>query len=270
MLVLVAIFGYLLVYSGGTQAVAALGWQSSGRPGTYTEFYNQSVSQFGSPWGIWAAHLGLALLILLVWVAYRFHHHRQLAWLWSVGPGVRWRYGLLCLLLAVVVVGAFAGLAYLGSEGWNPPGDWAWFLLAIIVTSPFQALGEEVLFHGYLMQAFGLVWSRPWFPILASATLFALFHGAQNPWLFLSRLAFGLLAGALVWRTGGLEAAVAAHVVNNLAAFSLALFTGQLQATRTMTEVSWLAGLSDVGLFAVFAAAAWAIAWAMRVPRQVA
>jgi len=268
LLVFGAIFGYLVVYQGGTHAVAVLGWWATGATEPYGDFYAGAVTGFGSPWGIWAAHLGLGLLVVGAWAAYRFHHRRRLAWLWSVMPGVRWRYGVICLLVALLVFGGYATLSFSRGPGWDAPGDWVWYLVPIVVSTPFQALGEEVLFRGYLMQAFGLVWGRPWFPILASAVLFAVFHGAQNPALFLSRLVFGLLAGALVWRTGGLEAGIAAHVANNLGAFGLALVAGQLNASRTVSALSWASAFGDVALFAVFAAVAWGIGAAMRLPRR--
>ena len=72
------------------------------------------------------------------------------------------------------------------------------------------------------MQALGSLVARPWFGVVVSAVVFALLHGLQNPPLFVDRLAFGLLAGWLVWRTGGLEAGIAAHVVNNVFAYVMA------------------------------------------------
>ena len=88
--------------------------------------------------------------------------------------------------------------------------------MVILLTSPLQAAAEEIFFRGYLMQALGSLVAKPWFGVVASALVFALLHGTQNLPLFVDRLAFGLLAGLLVWRTGGLEAGIAAHVVNNV------------------------------------------------------
>ena len=75
--------------------------------------------------------------------------------------------------------------------------------------------------------------------ILATATLFALAHGAQNLPLFFDRFAFGLIAGWLVTRTGGLEAGIALHILNNFLAFGLALAFGDLTATLKVSSVSW-------------------------------
>ncbi|MDR0990769.1 MAG: CPBP family intramembrane metalloprotease [Propionibacteriaceae bacterium] len=267
-----ALMAYLLIYTGGTRLVAALGWLIEGRGQSFDEFYQTAVGDFASPWGIWASHIGLGALVVVIWAIYRFHHRRQLAWLWSVMPGVRWRYGIVCLLIATVVFGLVAVVMFGASEqyaqGWQVPSGWGWYLFAIVVSTPIQALGEEVLFRGYLIQALGLLSPRPWFPIVGSALLFAILHGTQNPWLFASRFAFGLLAGALVWRTGGLEAGIAAHIMNNVVAYVLALLTGHLVAARTTTEVSGLSALLEISRFAVVAVAAGALAVAMRVPRK--
>ena len=54
-----------------------------------------------------------------------------------------------------------------------------------------------------------------------TALLFALAHGLQNFPLFFDRFMFGLIAAWLVIRTGGLEAGIALHVLNNFLAFGL-------------------------------------------------
>ena len=59
--------------------------------------------------------------------------------------------------------------------------------------------------------------------MLLPALLFALAHGAQDAPIFVDRFAFGLVAGVLVITTGGLEAGIAMHVLNNFLAFGLAL-----------------------------------------------
>ena len=118
------------------------------------------------------------------------------------------------------------------------------FVLVVLLLTPLQAAGEEYLFRGYLTQAFGsLVWGRRASQALAvvgPALIFALFHGfSQDPPVFFDRFAFGVVAGILVIRTGGLEAAIAMHVLNNYLAFTLARTFGDINETLTVTEVSW-------------------------------
>jgi uncharacterized protein len=47
-------------------------------------------------------------------------------------------------------------------------------------------------------------------------------HGPPDVSTFLDRFAVGLAASAVVWLTGGLEAAIALHAVNNIVVFLLA------------------------------------------------
>ena len=69
--------------------------------------------------------------------------------------------------------------------------------------------------------------------------LFALAHGAQSAPVFFDRFAFGLVAGVLVIGTGGLEAGIAMHVLNNWLAFGLALAFGDMGSTLNPTGGSW-------------------------------
>ena len=78
-------------------------------------------------------------------------------------------------------------------------------------------------------------------------------------------MGFGLIAGTLVWATGGLEAAIAIHVANNVFAFGYALFTGGVAALKATSEISWEAACSDLMSFAVFGLVAWWIGRRMQV-----
>ena len=75
--------------------------------------------------------------------------------------------------------------------------------------------------------------------LVITSGLFALAHGAQNFPLFFDRFAFGLMAGLVVILVGGLEAGIALHILNNLLAFGIAIFFGDLEGALTISEVSW-------------------------------
>jgi membrane protease YdiL (CAAX protease family) len=101
-------------------------------------------------------------------------------------------------------------------------------LLVTLVLTPLQAAGEEYLFRGYLTQAFGTIVPTA-FAVLVPALLFGLAHGlGQGLPIFIDRFAFGLVAGVLVVLTGGIEAGLAMHLVNNWIAFGLAIVLGNL------------------------------------------
>ncbi len=110
----------------------------------------------------------------------------------------------------------------------------------IAFLTPFQAAGEEYLFRGYLTQAFGGLFHRAWVAVVVPAFLFGLAHGlGQSIPVFFDRFAFGLVAGALVVLTGGLEAGIAMHVLNNWLAFGLALAYGDMASTLNPSGGSW-------------------------------
>ncbi len=123
-----------------------------------------------------------------------------------------------------------------------------------------------MFFRGYLSQALGCLVNIPWSGVVVSAVVFALFHGGQNLPLFVDRLAFGLLAGALVVKTGGLEAPIAAHIVNNLLAYTTATLTGTITRIRIVNDITWANAAGDIGGCATFAVLTWLLARRWQVP----
>ena len=192
-------------------------------------------------------NLALAGLIPVSWAILRVVHRMRPRWLTSVKPGIRWGFFWACFglapvaMVAQVVVGAL--LPTDPNDLGSSPNDLTAGLVAlgvvILLTTPLQAMGEEYAFRGYAMQAFGALTRRPWIAVVLSALVFAIAHGAQNAPLFFDRFAFGLMAGYVVLRTGGLEAGIAMHIWNNLVAFGFGLFLGDIEDMLTATEVSW-------------------------------
>jgi membrane protease YdiL (CAAX protease family) len=233
-----------------------------------------------TPTGLALLNIVIALAIPVTWaVAWRLHRLKP-RWLSSVAPRLRWGYLLLCLGLSVVALMASLGVSLLLplAPGEAPVGELNEFtsrtrdfILVILLLTPLQAAGEEYLFRGYLTQAFGsLVWARRASQALAvvgPALIFALFHGlSQDAPVFFDRFAFGVVAGILVIRTGGLEAAIAMHVLNNFLAFGLALAFGDLTTALTATGgSSWWMILSTLTQSLVYLALATWVAKAMGI-----
>ena len=243
-----------------------MGWLFSGSPGDLQTFGTAAAS-FELPIGMLATNLGLALLIPISVGLVVFVHRFRPRWLHSVQPGFRWRFMLACLLLGLVILGGIWVVSRIG-QPWvfAPELQALWYLLIIVLTSPLQAAAEEYFFRGYLIQALHTTaFSSPLFGVVGSAAVFALFHGTQNLPLFLYRFAFGVLAGVLVVKTGGLEAGIAAHVVNNVVAYGYAVLSGTVVATHAITEIGWVELVWSLVGFGAFAAAAIWIARRMRV-----
>lgn len=264
--VLVGVVSFALLVPLIAQLVLMLTWVLRGQP-PFDE-YRASALAYVLPEGLVASHLALGSLLVVAVLLVRLLHGRNPEFLASVQPGMRWRYLLICLVVALVVINGVLWISFLVLErpAFQPaqPGWWT-FLAAILLFAPLQAAAEEFFFRGYVLQAFGSAFRNPWVGIFASAVLFAMFHGTQNPALFAHRLGFGLLAGWLVWRTGGLEAAIAAHIVNNLFAFGYGIFTGGIAATKAVTEVGWDKAAFDILGFGLFVACAWWVGRRMNV-----
>lgn len=258
---LVAIAGMLVVAPLVLLPVLAAGVALEGGP-FWQSFQDSATLKVVTPATLLYLNAVLGSMILVTWFVIRVVHRMRPRWLTSVVPRMRWRFFAVCLGLAAIALVAQLLVGTLlpsGSEG-DLGGKLNAFTtstavaaLVVLLTTPFQAAGEEYLFRGYLLQAVGSLFRNRWVAILTTATLFALAHGAQNFPLFFDRFAFGLIAGWLVTKTGGLEAGIALHVLNNFLAFGLALSFGDLSGTLNVSEASWWNIVLTVTQSAVYA-----------------
>jgi membrane protease YdiL (CAAX protease family) len=221
----------------------------------------------------WTLVFGLGSIILvlpLVPVALRIAGIRpagvKVSILHSVLFRLRWRWLFVTLVPAAVVwVLTFAvqlGLGLATGEELLPfSTDVPTYLLSVLIVLllvPIQAATEEYLYRGVLLQSVG-AWVR-FAPvtIVVSAVLFGLSH-AYDVWGILSIVVMGVAFAVVTIRTGGLEAAIAMHTVNNIAAFVVTgtgIFgpTGITEDTggpvgfggQVVTVVLWMLGVEGV------------------------
>jgi len=213
--------------------------------------------------GVW---LGL-------WIALRLVHRRPFDTLFRPGRRLHGRN----LRRGVVLALAFYGVsmvAYLAVLG--PPERtgvalpvWVLWIVPVVLGVVVQATSEELLFRGYILQQFA-VWSRhPIVWAVIPALAFAALHHDPDMepgmrWRMLVHiLIFGLIAAALVWRTGGLGAAVGLHVTNNILAiggagiegsalgFELWIFPADTLERMFLFDLS-LGALMLAGVFVLF------------------
>ncbi|MCL1922953.1 MAG: lysostaphin resistance A-like protein [Propionibacteriaceae bacterium] len=165
----------------------------------------------------------IPVAILFSWVFYK----QGFGWLMSVVGRMRWRW--LALVTGVLVLGYIVitaleffvladGQAAIQELQMQP---YTWFMIAtIILTTPFQAAAEEIVIRGFLGRILAaLVPHRVlglWVSALVTTAVFTLLHGSTDIWLNIFYVVFGFMAWWLVYRTGGLEASIAFHIVNNL------------------------------------------------------
>lgn len=214
------------------------------------------------------AGLGLvALMIPAVWLGMLCLGIRPLGRGWSVSLRLRWglvwRTGLLAIgVMAVITLldtviaplfGSGTAAAAPASESANfDPTLAMWSLLWIVLLVPFQAAAEEYVFRGMLMQILGSWVRSPWLAMLLPTLLFALAH-IYDIWGLLVVAAMGFTAAWLAWRTGGLEAAVAIHVVNNLLAFGVMASGASAETGQTVEGAGPSSVIAQVIGLALFA-----------------
>ena len=234
---------------------------------------------FNNPVTFGVQNLMLALLIPIAGLATWIAHGVRPGFVSSVVGRFRWGWFGWCLAVTVplwlVYIGAAALIdgETLGDTA-GRPSTWVALLVLTLLTTPFQAAGEEYLFRGWLMQQIG-AWVKNTYAALAiavvlSSVVFALAHTSLDPWILLDLGSFATAAVLLTWRTGGLEAAVALHVVNNVIVLVLSILTTGLQdafITSETTSDPVTSVVSFVAL-AVTTAAIWWLAGKRGVARR--
>lgn len=173
--------------------------------------------------------LAIVLLIPAVLLGVLATGPRPVGYLTSVAGRMRWSWLGLTALIASAVSLVTIGCSVLVTELTDPSEVSApaqvdsrvvIALVAVLLVVPFQAAAEEYLFRGYLLQLVGS-WSRfAVVPVVVTTPLFVAGHG-YGLWGLLDVGLFGLTAAILTIRTGGLEAAIAAHAANNVVLFAL-------------------------------------------------
>ncbi|MEU4625852.1 CPBP family intramembrane glutamic endopeptidase [Actinoplanes sp. NPDC023801] len=250
--------GFLVMVVGyGVYTVAA---EIAGRPDG-----PDGMPGFGPLPDLTLGFLLIAVFLPFALLAARWIQERPAGTLSSVAGRIRWRWLMICLPVAAVAIVVFiAGGTALsvitGGEDAgldDPLAGWGPFLISmavLLVVVPFQAAAEEYVCRGWLLQGIGAWLRSPWLPIVVQATVFAALHGWGTPWGFADLVVFGVVTGWLTVRTGGLEAAIALHVMNNLIGSVLSAAFGDLSLDETAADMPWQAVVVDAPVLIGFAA----------------
>lgn len=182
-----------------------------------------------------ATNLSLAAMIPVSLLLQRWLFGVRFRWLSSVEGRFRWRW---MARLAIIIVPVWA--LYIGASFLVEPLPAIRFdstvvaMLAIVVlTTPLQAAGEEFGARGLIQRAAGSWFRNPTVSFivgtLMSGALFGLAHLAGDPWLIAYYFLFGVSMSLASRWSGGLEAPVLIHTVNNVFIFLPAVLLGQLE-----------------------------------------
>ncbi|WP_166864955.1 CPBP family intramembrane glutamic endopeptidase [Salinibacterium sp. ZJ70] len=184
----------------------------------------------------------LAVLLPLVPLALLCAGIRPVGVTSSVAFRLRWRWMLRCAVPALVVTAVSIGLPWIiapfTGETITPvevdPALFALLAVIIVLLVPLQATAEEYIFRGLLLQVVG-AWVKAWpLAVVIATILFTIGHTQYEIWGMLSVAVMGLGFAIVTLRTGGLEAAIALHVINNVAAFLV--LTSGIQGTTQMSS----------------------------------
>ena len=234
---------FVLNLSPGMRVVAECGSIAECRAlGDRLRAIDLALLDLVDPATLLVTNLSLILFVPAVWLAWTVAHGMRMGWSASVLARLRPRLLLPYTLMALVTLGPGIVLA-IGLGALLEPGSvtgpvpaLGWLLLVVFLTTPLQSAAEEYLFRGYLSQALA-----GWFRShrtgalvtgVVTATLFSLAHAPPDFLTFLDRFVFALAASATVYLTGGLEAAIVLHAVNNVIVFLLAGLLGDGVATE--------------------------------------
>ncbi len=189
-------------------------------------------------------NLSLAALIPAGLLAVRLGSRRPAGRLLSITGRLRWRWLLQSLALVTPLWVAYLTISWFAfdQEVLPRPKDWVGLLVVTALTTPLQAAGEEVGFRGVLVQTVGAWFRRPWVALAVSTALsfgaFAAAHGSMDPWIWLDLGSLALAGCWLSWRSGGLEAAMALHIVNNLTVTFSGIWFGGLEQSYVSTDTT--------------------------------
>ncbi|GAB3752419.1 CPBP family intramembrane glutamic endopeptidase [Microlunatus parietis] len=176
-------------------------------------------------------NLILIALIPSVLLANRIAHGLKVGYTTSVAGRVRWGWLARCLITVTPLWVVYLGIGQVFFPAASPrPEQWVAMLILVLLTTPLQCAAEEYGFRAWILQNVG-TWVRH--PVVAiviatvlSSAVFALAHGSLDFFVLADIGLFAVAAVILTWRTGGLEAAIAIHTVNNVLIFGTIMIFG--------------------------------------------
>lgn len=206
-------------------------WLIAGGDDLFLEVSEDRLLRMEDPDTLAANLLLLATLIPAIGIGVFAVWPRHVGYLHSVAGRLRWRYLWHAVGICLLVLGTGFALTFALTEVLEP-GQFAspqfdginfFMLLIVLLFTPLQAAAEEYLFRGYLLQLVAS-WTRFLIiPAIVTTVLFVLGHG-YGFWGQVDVAVFAIAALYLTIRTGGLEAAIAYHVVNNVLLLGLGAF----------------------------------------------
>ncbi len=185
------------------------------------------------------------LVLLTLMLSNRFIHKRTVLSLFTARERFDWKRFFLAAGIWTAVMAVLLGWMMVGNNQiqWNMnPTTIIPLIVISLLLIPLQTTAEEVLFRGYLFQAFGHKNRRGWISVVVTGVLFGLMHAA-NPEV--ETLGYGVMSyyimtgiflGFMVLIDDGLELSMGYHAANNI--FAALILTNEWQAFQT--DALWI------------------------------
>ncbi len=183
-----------------------------------------------------------------LYLAQKFVHRRTITSLHTAAKNVNWKRILFAIALTWVVLGSATLLMHVTGVSTVKlifdPRAFFGFAIATLLFIPLQSGTEEIIFRGYLNQAFGHFIDNKWIVFIITSVMFAAMHlsnpesvaGAEKGGivhlLVMSQyFLFGFILSVIVYFEGGLEAAIGVHAGNNMFAAMFVNYEGSVLPT---------------------------------------
>lgn len=199
---------------------------------------------------------GLAYLVFpflvglfTIWILMKPIHMRPFKSLITAAEKVRWNQVFFGFFIWFLFSAAFLVLIlFLHPDSIQMNTSASRILLLVVVSLlliPFQTSFEEVLFRGYFMQGFGLLFRNRLAPFLITSIGFGLLH-SFNPeveafgfWVSMPQyILFGLIFGIVSLMSDGIELALGMHAGNNIFASIFITHSASTMQTPALFEQS--------------------------------
>lgn len=180
--------------------------------------------------------------LLFFWLTIKFIQQKTLTSIITGFEKIRWKRYFFSFAIWGSLITILTVLSYFMSPGdieirFNA-NQFLILLIVAIIFIPIQTATEELIFRGYLMQGFGLIFKNGIAPLIITSVLFGLMH-ASNPEAKAHGLLimmpyyifFGAFLATITLLDEGSELAMGIHCANNL--FSSLLVTSQNSVLQT-------------------------------------
>lgn len=221
-LILVSIIGMFVGFAMVAQGVTT----------TDPELMMEILLDTSNPMSLFMLLFSIVIMIPCAFLAQFVAFGQRPGSIMSVKRRMRWDLLGTMLLVVLPLWGAYLLATSVLTDQFrlDPQSNILVLLVISLIFAPLQSAAEEIVFRGAMVQSIGSWIASPVVAMvvggIVSTAIFVPLHGAADPWIILDLVIFAVAAVVLTWKTGGLEAAIVYHAVNNTVLFVLNALSG--------------------------------------------